>query len=375
METIIGARKFALIHEKDKTNHIASHMVKNGLGELVLSMLTPQELMLNPEILEAAHKTGVQHEIMMHQSYEVKDIYHTPFTEDDIDKLRDDVDSVFVEMTKHKRKVLKEEHKWTDDEAFKKDVSWDTDISYCKQQWGGWEIHEIENKMKMLSDFMGVDINDLPHLFAEDPDDYIGYELFYVFMRENKLELPVHVNKFVRSLMNDGFIEDFCSEYGEPGYTKAADSNVIITANWNGMSNGVYEIIEENGYDPEWSDEWICDDNTDKIFRSSPDGYEWEPSYFIEECEVLGIADNEEIYIETMINEPNKLLSGDVDLKKYGFIDLEDFCRETGWYGRVEDPKKVFDHFRDEYSEMVVQTCSIGQFSVKWRVWGRNIDD
>ena len=233
--------------------------------------------------------------------------------------------------------------------------------------------------MEMVAKFAGIDIKHLPKLFREDAlDDYSLHhecDLFYVYTKGSSLCIKEYVEKFVDDLFNDGFLGDAASEYGEPGYTKGSDDNIIITADWNGMPMGIYDIIEDNGFDMEWSDEWILDYNEDKLYRTQSGDYGWEPSFFYDDCEVYGIADNEEMYIASMVNHPNKLLSANVNLEKHGFVDLEEICRETGWYGKVEDPEEVFNKFRDEYSEMVVQTCSIGQFSINWRVWGRNTDD
>ena len=312
----------------------------------------------------------------MEERKEEEKVKDTPFTEDDIEQLAKDVDTVFGDIVRKKMDILQEHHHWTDEEMSKKDIPWDIDVSYCKQQWGGWSLREAEDKMNMLADFMGISVADLAKLYSEVvDDDYTNYDKIYSYIGESKLSMPEYVSSFVNKLIGDGFIEDSCYEYGEPGYRKENDDNMIITANWNEMPLGVLSIIEENGFDIEWSDEWVCDNDNEKIYRSQPDSYSWEPSYFIVDGEVHGISDNEELYLSTMINEPHRLVSASVDLIKYGFVDIEEACRETGMYGTYEDPKDVFDKFKDEYAEMVVQTCSIGQFAINWKVWGRNEDD
>ncbi len=331
------------------------------------------------EIMENAVKEGIDKSFM--GSTHKDNISHidTPFTEEHIDKIQADINAVFIEMIKHKKKILQHEHAWSDEYTEKKDVPWDIDVAYCKQQWGGWQLKEIHDKMDMIADFARIDRDKLHLLYDEfvPEEDALcsDYDRFYKYTKNSTWDIEKHVHNFVSMLMDDDFIKDKASEYGEPGYTKGSDDNTIITANWNGLSSGIYDIIESNGFDMEWSDEWVCDCNENKLYRSQPDSYSWEPSFFYDDYGLYGIADNEELYIESMINKSHALLSAKVDLEKHGFVDLEEICRETGWYGTVEDPEEVFDRYDNEYEEMVVQTCSISQFAVNWKVWGRNIDD
>jgi hypothetical protein len=374
---IMEARKRAIKRETDDDRSMAIYLSSQGMAGFVIDTLSPQQLMMFPEIMENAAREGIDRSAMGTTRSADAPCAQTPFTEDDIYKIQEDIDAVFIEMIKHKISILKEEHGWPDDSPHEQEVTWDSDVSYCKKQWGGWKLKEIKDKMDMLADFAMIDRDKLHLLFEDNVSDSVSwpdYDKFYVYSKGSKLSMKKYVAGFISNLMEDGFIEEMASEYGEPGYSKADDDNLVITANWNGMAMGMYDIIENNGFDMEWSDEWIKDYWNDKLYRTQPDSYGWEPAYFYDDGEIFGIEDNEELYISTMVNDPHRLLSANVDLEKYGFVDLEEMCRETGWYGTVEDPKDVFDRFDDKYNEMVVQTCSIGQFAINWKVWGRNAD-
>ncbi|RLF26234.1 MAG: hypothetical protein DRN14_07165, partial [Thermoplasmata archaeon] len=288
------------------------------------------------------------------------------------DAINRDIDSVFGEMIRLKMKILQKKNGWSDEQARGQDIHWDTDVI-----GKNWEIDALHEKMNMIADFSQIDRDKLHLLYREmvplGDTSAEDYSLFCMYTKGSALTLKEHVVKFV-SLLRDDFIEHYASEYGEPGYTKDNGEDSIITADWNGMPDGILNIITSNGYVIEWSDEWVQDYEDDKLYRSSPDSWSWEPSFFFSDEGVHGIEGNEELYISTMIGEPHKLLSAEIDPGKYGFVDLEGVCHETGWYGKIEDPADIFDFFEDEYSEMVVQTCSRGQFSINWKVWGRNTD-
>ena len=304
----------------------------------------------------------------------MKNAVNIPFTEDDLELLAKDVENIFNNIIEAKRRALQKYYKWTDEEAKEKNIQWDMDVSNCDEYIYKCVVNEEERKMNMLADFMGIDRETLIKLYKEVVDtEYIDYDEFSSYIGKTDLCLQGYVSSFVNKLIDDGFVEDVCDDYGEPGYKKENEDNLIITADWNYMPQGVLSIIEENGYDIEWPDEWICDYKENKMYRTRPDGYGWEPSFFIsKDGEVYGIEGNEELYLSMLINNPRRLVLSSIDLEKCGFVDIEQKCRETGWYGRYEDPKDVFEEFKDKYDEMVVQTCYIGPFAVNWKVWGRN---
>ncbi len=375
---IIEARKRAIERETDGDRSIAIYLSTQGMAQFVMDELTPQQLMMAPEIMENAAREGIDKSFM--GSTHEDDTLHidTPLTEEHIDKLQEDIDAVFIEMTKHKRSILQREHDWSDEYARTQDVPWDIDVAYCKQQWGGWQLKEIHDKMDMIADFARIDRDKLHLLYDEFvPEEdtlWPDYDLFYVYTKGSTFDMKKYVYNFVLGLMDDGFIEDMASEYGEPGYVGVDDTDRVITANWNGMSSGVYDIIEDNGFALEWSESWACDYENDKMYRTDSSGPGWEPSIFYTECEMLPIEGNEELYISMHVGHPRKLINSSFDMEKYGFIDLEETCHEHGYYGSTELPDGLYVKFQDEYEEIITQVCSSGPWAVRWKVWGRNID-
>lgn len=77
----------------------------------------------------------------------------------------------------------------------------------------------------------------------------------------------------------DTHYAEWCTRYGEPGYHNP--ENGIILANWNDVPKGLADWLEKCGYSLEWSDEWMIDYAHDKAYRTSADGYHWEPQIML----------------------------------------------------------------------------------------------
>jgi hypothetical protein len=78
----------------------------------------------------------------------------------------------------------------------------------------------------------------------------------------------------------------YAAEYAERGYSNP--SKGILFANWNYFSNDVFRLLESYGFECEWSDEWSTCSDCGKAFRTSPDSYGWQPSYFwASDCEMV----------------------------------------------------------------------------------------
>jgi len=78
----------------------------------------------------------------------------------------------------------------------------------------------------------------------------------------------------------------YAKEYAEPGYTDPERG--ILFANWNYFPRGVDSILEQYGFEIEWSDEWHRCDDCGKAVRHQPDSWSWQPYYqLLNECEVV----------------------------------------------------------------------------------------
>ncbi len=88
------------------------------------------------------------------------------------------------------------------------------------------------------------------------------------------------LQKVINGLSSRNFDFTVSTEYGEPGYS--TDKPVILFANWNDLNKSEMNAVESVA-EIEWSDEWIQDD-AGRAFRSQPDSYSWEPSWFEHDC-------------------------------------------------------------------------------------------
>lgn len=255
------------------------------------------------------------------------------------------------------------------------DVDWNTPLPLLKDNKSRWQIEQIWGQMNMIADYIRVDRDKLHLLYSPYAEYLYDYDMLYVLMRGSNMSLKDYTYEYIRGLMDDGLIVDICSDYGEPGFYKDNQDDLILTADWNDMADGMQEVIRDAGYSLEWSDEWMCDYDNDLLYRTTSSDPFWESSIFFTESEMLPIADNEDLYIEQFINVINRRINSRFNLEKYGFIDIEEACHQTGMYGIYEYPQEVFDKFSDEYTEMVIQTCSQTPYSVDWKVWGRNPEE
>lgn len=186
----------------------------------------------------------------------------------------------------------------------------------------------------------------------------------------------------INGLESRGIDFQTATEYGEPGYS--TDKPVILFADWNPLSMRTLNAIEAVA-EIEWSDEWV-QDNSGRAFRSSPDCYGWEPSFFIsEDCEIVPF---------------DTLPAGGEDLagalRDYGFTAspgdtcglealpsgigrgaMETFATmivgdcETGFHpGQNDKPEAILAGLPD--GEYVFRINGKGQFDISWEVWKLN---
>jgi hypothetical protein len=163
---------------------------------------------------------------------------------------------------------------------------------------------------------------------------------------------------------------DYATEYAEgQGYDNSKRG--ILFANWNLFPSRVGDILEKSGYSCEWSDEWTHCDDCGKALRMSPDSHGWQPSYIAVPdsgvyCVECLTAEN----IESLENNPRTAFNvHGVDLKDYGYIEIE--CGfESGWHsGQDDDPQKIFDSLKTRYPRLLFQISGIGQFDMHFCIW------
>jgi len=171
----------------------------------------------------------------------------------------------------------------------------------------------------------------------------------------------------------------YAKEYAEPGYTDPAKG--ILFANWNYFPRGVADILENYGYEIEWSDEWDFCSDCNKAFRTSGNSYSWQPSYadldgsrICIEC----LQQDPTEYLESLEDNPRRALNIDgIDPADYGYTMLEGEY-ENGWHpGQNDDPKAIYKNLRAEgfKKPLLFQIDSVGQFDISFVVWQRDATD
>ena len=148
----------------------------------------------------------------------------------------------------------------------------------------------------------------------------------------------------VRKLLQAPVMEDanICNGCCEPGY----DDKPVILANWNDIPGKIFDILEDNNYACEWSDEWIVCDECNKAFRTSPDSYGWSMFGDIFDGYALcGDCIDYEEYYQTKENNPRIAISNSImrshPLTDYGYTLTEGDYKNGLHPGMNADPKNI----------------------------------
>ena len=175
--------------------------------------------------------------------------------------------------------------------------------------------------------------------------------------------------------LQDKHDAEWCGKYGEPGYQDPEKG--IVFANWNNVDQELIDVLEANGYETEWSDEWVIDYNNDKAYRSSPDSYSWECQFIMGDGEYIFPDDGADAFIEQLSltdwNQPMGCLPGWVsaaDLENAGY-QLAEGKLESGWHhGQTDDPKEHAKKAFEEGAERVVfRKVENSQFYIVFEMW------
>lgn len=219
-------------------------------------------------------------------------------------------------------------------------------------------------------------------------------------------------------LLRENFCEpngwDWCSDYGEPGYSHDQDQVVVVMGNyWCRCKNNPYagrpkhryrveepqtfvqpeDIHDYSAHHPrlwarfeevatfEWRDEWIVDHDNDQCFRTNADSYLWQPSYAMNEGgDIVTIADDAQTWLDVLeiTEHPIQLHSSQVranDLLELGFQwwPDDDTFYETGWHpGQDDNPTALADRIRETHGhpeiEIICYITGVGQFDSRWKM-------
>lgn len=179
----------------------------------------------------------------------------------------------------------------------------------------------------------------------------------------------------------------YCSDYAELGYHTPEKG--IVFGNWNptcGFSvtkseqarnpvSKLSRVLEANGFELEWADEWdICCD-CGKAVRTSADCYSWAPYFrILNECELVCLdCIDREAYLESIEDDCNAACPPQWNPEEHGYTKYNgDF--ETGWHpGQNDKPKDILAKMHElGMSRVVFKIASVGQFDCTWQAYFRN---
>lgn len=161
----------------------------------------------------------------------------------------------------------------------------------------------------------------------------------------------------------------FASGYAEPGYTDP--KKAVLFFNWNEVGRRTFQLLEQYGYECEWSDEWTTCSDCGKALRTSPNSYSWRPSYFELDGELTCLECTDvEAYLETLEDNPRRALNDHISPADYGYVKLEgDF--ESGLHpGQNDNPRDIYKRLHETgHKRLLFRIDAVGQFETSFSVW------
>lgn len=202
------------------------------------------------------------------------------------------------------------------------------------------------------------------------------------------------VDRIIARLIKDGHITDNAAEYGEPGYRldhPDGTTPMILFGNWWCRCGGelhdiqshhprVWEQLNRQGVDIDWSDQWAVDYDTGKAYRTEPDSYQWQPTAIYDDDGELLTPDSDitEWVAWATDEDPAKrcLFAYHVDMLEAAGWELYEDDFAAGWYGRSDDPADILARARAEHpdDEFVFVATSTGQFETRFALYHREPD-
>jgi hypothetical protein len=178
---------------------------------------------------------------------------------------------------------------------------------------------------------------------------------------------------------------EFCPAYAEPGYSHPEKG--IVFGNWNpacgflGQTldeqridpvSKLARVLEANGFELEWSDEWTTCCDCGKAVRQHADSYFWTPYFRVmNDCELvcLGCLDPED-YLVSIEDDADKACPPEWNPEDYGYAKFNgDF--ETGFHpGQNDKPSDILKKMHGlGMSRIVFKIAEQSQFYVTWQAY------
>jgi len=182
--------------------------------------------------------------------------------------------------------------------------------------------------------------------------------------------------------------------YAEPGY-RDPECGIIATGNYNTINfkseefiddrddtiKKLEKVLETYGVEMEWNDEWAPCDICEKLVRTSPSGYDWSPSYWLNQDEIVcieclkaNVGGQTDEYIEWLAGDSTRAMTGSlkdvVKLADYGYVELQGEFQNGMHYGMDADPKKIGKKLEEMGVERFIFVIDeVSQFYMNFSVW------
>ena len=167
---------------------------------------------------------------------------------------------------------------------------------------------------------------------------------------------------------------EYCSHYGEPGYSDPETG--ILFANWNNISRRIGNYLKAAGCKLEWCDEWTIDYNNDKAWRTSPDSYGWQCQVrYTDDGEMITPDDGAQEFIEhcamTDYKQPARVVPSwvtEADIEAEGYTAINGVY-ENGFHpGQDDNPQDIARKaFENGAQSVVFRLHGVGQFDVHFQ--------
>lgn len=173
---------------------------------------------------------------------------------------------------------------------------------------------------------------------------------------------------------------DFCTEYGERGYSTSKP--LIVFSNWNRYPKHVTNRIEYY-CEVEWSDEWYIDHDRSRAYRTQPDCYDWTPSTAWVHDQIFTVDDandNPHEWLEWLHNDSQRCdlfnVLNHMTAANLGYELITDDYYEIGHHGTNDDPTKILEELlkQDPKGIFVFGSLRNEQFRSTFKVWKKLTD-
>lgn len=189
--------------------------------------------------------------------------------------------------------------------------------------------------------------------------------------------------QFLLAHLQEKHYAEWCSHYGEPGYSDPERG--VLFADWNPVPRWIGDYLTEAGFGLEWSDEWAIDCDNSKAYRTSPDSWGWQSSIVLTEDGHMLTPDDDaaDVIAALQMDGPTSLCArvphwiSDADLQEAGFA-LVSRDYESGFHpGQNDNPREIAKALFAERDVLAVtfRVDDVRQFDARFSAWVKRDGD